>query len=209
MQRVFAETFTMAGVTLADIGAIDLYSCFASAVEIACQELGLAQDDPRGLSLTGGLPYFGGPGNNYVSHAIAAMMDKVRAAPGTRGLVTANGNYVTKHSAAVYSTEMPDWPGGRFAPVDPASYQAELDQVPHPRFADLADGVARVETYTVMHDRQGPSGAIVVGRLVDGSRFLANTPVDASLLAAMQTEDFLGRAGQVRNDGQRNLFTPG
>jgi acetyl-CoA C-acetyltransferase len=206
MRRVFAETLNMAGVTLADIGAIDLYSCFASAVEIACQELGLAQDDPRGLTLTGGLPYFGGPGNNYVSHAIAAMMDRVRAAPGTRGLVTANGNYVTKHSAAVYSTEMPQRP---FAPLAPATYQAELDQVPHPRFADLADGPARVETYTVMHDRQGPSGAIVVGRLADGSRFLANTPVDAGLLAAMQTEDVLGRAGRVRNDGQRNVFTPG
>ena len=209
MNRVFAETLKMAGTTLADIAAIDLYSCFASAVEIACQELGLAPDDPRGLTLTGGLPYFGGPGNNYVSHGIAAMMERVRAAPGTRGLVTANGNYVTKHSAGIYSTEMPDWPGGRFSPVDPASYQAELDRVPHPRFADLAEGAARIETYTVTHDRQGPSGAIVIGRLADDSRFIANTPVDAGLLAAMQTEDFLGRPGQVRNDGQRNVFTPG
>ncbi len=205
MNRVFAETFKMAGATLADIAAIDLYSCFASAVEIACQELGLAPDDPRGLTLTGGLPYFGGPGNNYVSHSIAAMMERVRAAPGTRGLVTANGNYVTKHSAGIYSTEPPAQP---FAPVDPASYQAELDRVPHPRFADLAEGAARVETYTVTHDRQGPSGAIVIGRLADDSRFIANTPVDAGLLAAMQTEDFLGRQGQVRNDGQRNVFTP-
>ncbi len=205
MNRVFAETFKMAGATLADIAAIDLYSCFASAVEIACQELGLAPDDPRGLTLTGGLPYFGGPGNNYVSHSIASMMERVRAAPGTRGLVTANGNYVTKHSAGIYSTEPPAQP---FAPVDPASYQAELDRVPHPRFADLAEGAARVETYTVTHDRQGPSGAIVIGRLADDSRFIANTPVDAGLLAAMQTEDFLGRQGQVRNDGQRNVFTP-
>ncbi len=205
MNRVFAETFKMAGATLADIAAIDLYSCFASAVEIACRELGLAPDDPRGLTLTGGLPYFGGPGNNYVSHSIAAMMERVRATPGTRGLVTANGNYVTKHSAGIYSTEPPAQP---FAPVDPASYQAELDRVPHPRFADLAEGAARVETYTVTHDRQGPSGAIVIGRLADDSRFIANTPVDAGLLAAMQTEDFLGRQGQVRNDGQRNVFTP-
>ena len=47
--------------------------------------------------MTGGLPYFGGPGNNYVTHSIAEMMDTVREKPGSRGLVTANGNYVTKN----------------------------------------------------------------------------------------------------------------
>ena len=210
MHRVFAETLRMAGATLADIAAFDIYSCFASAVEIACQELGLAPDDARGLTLTGGLPYFGGPGNNYVTHAIAAMMDRVRAQPGQRGLVTANGNYVTKHSAAIYSTEPPVQP---FAPVDPAVYQAELDQVPHPPFTALASGGAHIETYTVTHDKTGPSGAIVIGRLAGGpqhgARFMANTPPDAALLAEMQAVDCLGRSGRVSHDGRVNIFVPG
>ena len=47
---------------------------FPSAVEIGCQELGIATDDPRGLTITGGLPYFGGPGNNYVMHSIVQMI---------------------------------------------------------------------------------------------------------------------------------------
>ena len=214
MRRVFDEALRMAGATLADIAAFDIYSCFASAVQIACAELGLALDDARGLTLTGGLPYFGGPGNNYVSHAIAAMMDRLRAQPGQRGLVTANGNYVTKHSAGIYSTEPPARP---FAPVDPASYQAELDAVPHPPFSALASGAARIETYTVTHDKAGPSGAIVIGRLAGGAqhgvpggaRFIANTPLDAGLLAEMQTLDFLGRSGRVSHDGRVNTFVPG
>ncbi len=72
---VMAErAFAMAGMRLDDVTAIDLYSCFPSAVEVACAELGLAEDDPRGLTVTGGLPFFGGPGNNYSMHGIAEMV---------------------------------------------------------------------------------------------------------------------------------------
>ena len=205
MQRVFAQAFDMAGCTLADIGALDIYSCFASAVEVACESLGLAQDDPRGLTVTGGLPYFGGPGNNYVTHSIAEMVQRVRATPGMKGLVTANGNYLTKHSAGIYSTEPPARP---FAPADPALLQAELDSIARPPLADLADGAAQVESYTVSHDGKGPVNAVVIGRLDDGRRFIANTPPDPALWLAMQTDDFLGRRGQVRHDGRINCFTP-
>ena len=205
MQRVFEQAFAMAGTTLDQIGAIDVYSCFASAVEVACDALGLAQDDPRGLTVTGGLPYFGGPGNNYVTHSIAEMAQRLRASPGMKGLVTANGNYLTKHSVGIYSTEPPQRP---FAPPDPALLQAELDRVPHPPFAPLAEGAATIETYTVMHDGKGPSGAVLFGRLADGTRFIANPPPDAALWAEMQTQDFLGRRGRVSHDGQRNRFVP-
>lgn len=205
MAAVFRQAFAMAGRTLDDIGLFDIYSCFASAVEVACQSLGLSTDDARGLTVTGGLPYFGGPGNNYVSHSIAEMMNRLRAAPGQFGLVTANGNYLTKHSAGIYSTERPSRP---FAPPDPAVLQAELDQVPHPPFVPLAEGDATVETYTVTHGRQGPNGAVVIARLDDGSRFIANTAPDTGLWDQMQREDFLGRRGRVQHDGQRNRFDP-
>ncbi len=205
MRAVNEEAFKMANTTLDKIGAIDLYSCFSSAVEVACQEIGLSQTDPRGLTITGGLPYFGGPGNNYVTHSIAQMMRTVRAKPGMQGLVTANGNYLTKHSAGIYSTAQPARP---FAPRDPAIYQAQLDQVARPAFTDLAEGSARVETYTVMHDREGPSSAIIFARLDDGTRLIANTEADPQLWAEMERLDFMGRAGKVHNDGERNYFVP-
>ena len=98
----------------------------------------------------------------------------------------------------------------RFAcPFGRCTNRAELDKVPHPRFQALADGPASVETWTVVHDAQSPTGAIVIGRLADGARFLANTPLDAALLAEMQARDQIGRAGRVRNDALRITFTPG
>ena len=207
MQRVFAQAFDMAGCSLDDIGVMDIYSCFASAVEVACDALGLAQDDPRGLTVTGGLPYFGGPGNNYVTHSIAEMVQRVRARRGVKGLVTANGNYLTKHSAGIYSTDAPARP---FAPADPALLQAELDSsIPRPPLADLAEGAAQVESYTVTHDAKGPNNAVVIGRLDDGTRFIANTAPDAALWAEMEAQDFLGRRGRVQNDGRVNRFLPG
>ena len=120
----------MAGKTVADVAAFDLYSCFPSAVEVAMKEIGIAEDDPRPISVTGGLPFFGGPGNNYVTHSIAEMMNVVRRKPGSFGMVTANGNYLTKHSAGLYSTEPTKGPWRR---EDPKKLQAELDARPKQR----------------------------------------------------------------------------
>ena len=84
---------------------IDLYSCFPSAVQIAMEELSLDKNDPRGFTVTGGLPYFGGPGNAYVMNSIATLIEKLRMHPGKFGLATANGWYITKHGAAVFSSK--------------------------------------------------------------------------------------------------------
>jgi acetyl-CoA C-acetyltransferase len=60
-----------------------------------------------------------------------------------------------------------------------------------------------------MHDRADqPVQGIVLGRLDDGRRFVANTPADTDLLDAMTHDEFLNRAGRVDNDGKCNLFTP-
>jgi acetyl-CoA C-acetyltransferase len=184
---------------------LDLYSCFPSAVEICCAEQGIAEDDPRGLTVTGGLPYFGGPGNNYVTHSIAEMMNKVRSQPGAKGMVTANGNYVTKQAVGIYSTEPPAKP---FAPKDPKTYQAEIDAAKGPKVVEHAEGSAEVETYTVIHDRKGPSYSILYGRLDDGSRFIANTESDPALLTEMEARDFLGAKGRVSTKDELNTFTP-
>ncbi len=206
MRIVGEETMAMANTSIADMDFIDLYSCFPSAVEIACAENDIALDDPRGLTVTGGLPYFGGPGNNYVTHSIAEMMNKVRASPGSKGLVTANGNYVTKQSAGVYATTPTERP---FAPKDPKIYQAKIDADKGPSTTEQASGAATIETYTVMHDRNGPSYAILYGRLGDGTRFIANTPEDEALLAEMTETDYVGAAGKVAPaDDGRNVFVP-
>ncbi len=200
------EALAMADCGLEDIGAFDIYSCFPSAVQLACQELGLALDDPRGLTITGGLPYFGGPGNNYVTHSIAEMMNQVRAKPGMKGLVTSCGNYVTKEAVGIYSTDAPEKP---FAPKDPATYQAALNADKGRVSIEAANGAAKIETYTVMHDRAGPSYAIIMAVLEDGSRCIANTREDPELLADLVANDYMGVRGTVAHSDRLNIFTPG
>jgi acetyl-CoA C-acetyltransferase len=205
MRHVAEQTTKMAGKSVAEMDFLDLYSCFPSAVQIACAEMNIAEDDPRGLTVTGGLPYFGGPGNNYVTHSIAEMMNKVRGKPGSYGMVTANGNYVTKQSAGIYSTDMPEQ---TFAPVDPKTYQAKIDADKGPEIVEHAEGDAEIETYAVLHDRKGPSYSILFGRLSDGQRFIANTNSDPDLLLEMEQVDYLGRRGRVSNVDGLNTFVP-
>lgn len=206
MRAASRKAFEMAGKTVGDMRFLDIYSCFPSAVEIACQELGIAEDDPRGLTVTGGLVYFGGPGNSYVVLSICEMMRRLRAAAGEFGLVTANGNWVTKHSYGIYSTTPYVGPWRR---EDPSVLQAELDRLPTAPLTETPSGPATIETYTVMHDRAGPSYAVVLGRLdATGERFVANTSTTPALLNDLQERESLGRPGTVVSLDGINLFTP-
>lgn len=205
MRAASQQAFAMAGKRIEDMQFLDLYSCFPSAVEIACQELGIREDDPRGLTVTGGLVYFGGPGNSYVVMSICEMMRRLRAAPGAYGLVTANGNWVTKHSYGIYSTTPVE---GAWQREHPARLQAQVDALPMAPFTETPSGTATIETYTVMHDRNGPVQGIVLGRLdATGERFVANTPADPAALHELQARDALGRAGRVQSQDGHNLFT--
>ncbi len=132
-----------------------MYSCFPSAVQIAARELGLAIDEPgRDLTVTGGLTFAGGPGNNYTSHAIASLVPRLRADPAAYGLTTAVGWYLTKHAVGIYSAHPPRQPFRTLAPQPP---------LPAPRTeATHHTGPAEIEAYTVQYDREGaPEAAIV------------------------------------------------
>ena len=198
------QALRMAGWAIEEVDFFDLYSCFPSAVQIARDALGMARDDPRPLTVTGGLPYAGGPGNNYVTHAIATMLQVLRKHPGKKGLVTGLGWFITKHSVGLYSTAPPPRP---FVREDPAVVQERLDAMPRPEVAVHAEGRGTVETYTVVHDRQGaPLRGIVIGRLEDGRRFLANAEGDPEMLAAGDREEAIGTRGWVCSKEGKNCF---
>jgi len=198
----------MAGIGVDDVARFDLYSCFPSAVQMGLDALELMPDDPRPLTVTGGLPYAGGPGNNYVMHSIATMVERLREAPDEYGLVTGLGWFATKHSAGVYSARPPESDWKR---TPPAVDQKEVDAMESPPFVEQADGKACVETYTVIFNREGePEQAIVIGRLDDGSgaRFFASGPPDHNLMLAMTREEFVGTHGHVRSENGRNVYQP-
>ena len=95
--------YEVAGLGADDVAHIDLYSCFPSAVQVGAESLGFGED--RQLTQTGGLAFAGGPLNNYVTHSIATMVEVLRNDPGSLGLVSANGGFLTKHAIGLYSSE--------------------------------------------------------------------------------------------------------
>ncbi len=180
-----------AGRTVDEIDAFDLYSCFPCAVEMGTEALGIAPDDSRGLTVTGGLPYFGGPGNNYSLHAVAAMTDRLRERGGT-GLVSAMGWYATKHAVGIYGASPP--PTG-FHRADTAGAQRAIDDSAVPVAAE-ARGRAVVVAATVALGRDGAvSAAPVIARLPDGSQVAAAAAPD--VLGSVAGRDLVGTPVEV------------
>lgn len=190
----------LAGLGVDDLDFVDLYSCFPSAVQVAAREIGLPIGDAaRPLTVTGGLTFAGGPWNNYVMHSIATMAELLRANPGSRGLITANGGYLTKHSFGVYSTTPP-----------PASFrwedvQGEVDREPTRTALVEWEGVGTVEAWTTAFDRDGkPEKTFLAVRTPQDARAMALID-DPDGAAATLDRDIAGTAVRVHSDGRAEL----
>ena len=195
IEAVADATLQMAGVETSEIDFYDLYSCFPSATVIGAKSLGLDIENLPPLTVTGGLAYFGGPGNNYTMHAIAEAVKKLRKKPEQFGYLSALGWFITKHSAGIYSGREPEKPWNRTGLKD---IQARIDNMKGSEIEIHPGGTASVETYTVMHDRQGtPDYAIIIARLDNGKRCWAQTEKDEGLFSAMEREEFVGKEGTI------------
>jgi acetyl-CoA C-acetyltransferase len=180
------------GLAIDDVAHIDLYSCFPAAVQIAASELGLALDDAaRPLTVTGGLTFAGGPGNNYSTHGVATLVPRLREQPDEIGLATALGWYSTKHAIGLYGAAPPK---RRFRSIEPP---VETDRARRAR-TDYV-GRARLEAFTVKRDRDGnPDGAAVSALTPDGERAMLALS-DAELIASLLERDLLGVEIVVRD----------
>ena len=201
---------------------------------MAAAELGLAVDDPaRPLTLTGGLTFGGGPGNNYGTHAIASDGRRPPGRPRVAAaLVTGLGWYVTKHCIGIYGSEAP---GSRPGPERTAAEStgtagaAAPAGLPEGTETDRAGGFAWASpsapsppsrsahrtpmprarspsrpTPSPTGERARPLGAVVACRTPDGRRAWANV-TDPDHLALLVTEEGCGRLGTLRPDGQVDL----
>ena len=193
MASAFAAALSGAGgVDVEEIAHFDLYSCFASSVHFALDALGLTAEglasSGRSVTVTGGLPFAGGPASNYVSHSLASMVERLRAEPGSSGLVSGVGMHMTKHAAAVYSTTPGDL--SEPAPAPPPEVIAVVDTY---------SGQATIAAYSVVHGRDGEAvSALVVADTADGSRCYGRTD-DADTFTAMEADEWVGRAITLRS----------
>jgi acetyl-CoA C-acetyltransferase len=173
--------------SLDDVSLLDLYSCFPIAVQLAGDALGIdVATDPRPPSVTGGMTFFGGPGNNYVTHSIAEMISRLRSEPGSLGLVTGLGWYASTHHWALYSTTPPS-EGFRSADV-----QRQVDAVELRAVDDAYEGTALLESYTVGYERDGSAARWIASlRTPQGARrILGGT--DPVLASELEAADPLG-----------------
>jgi acetyl-CoA C-acetyltransferase len=204
MRAASQAALAAAGVGIDDVAHLDLYSCFGSSIAFALDALGLDQDDAsaptpsRPVTVTGALPYHGGPGSNYMSHSVAAMAERLRAQPGSYGLVSGVGMHMTKHVYAVWSTE----PGLVQPPDDEAvaaAVAADLEVAP---LVDTHTGDATVATFSVLHGRDGsPEWGALVCDVEGGARCYARLE-DPVALAAAESEELIGRTVHLTTDDQ-------
>lgn len=176
----------MAGIGIDDVAHLDLYSCFGSSVNFARDALGLSDSDPRPLTVTGGLPFHGGPGSNYLAHSVATLVEKLRAEPRAYGLVSGVGMHMTHHVYAVYAARP-----GDVSPPDPRAAQQRVDQAARVPIVARATGPAKIAAYSVVHDRTGPASGIAICDLPGGGRAYARSE-EAPLLAELERAEWVG-----------------
>ena len=176
-----------AGIGADDVAHLDLYSCFASSVCFALDALGIGEDDSRSVTQTGGLPYHGGPGSNYMTHSLAAMVETLRQEPGSYGVTSGVGMHMQKHAYGVWSTDPGTGPMPDVAPAPPAAEPLAIAQAP--------EGKATVATYSVLHGRDGgPERAVLICDLPGGSRCYALLDGGGDVLAGTEADELIGRS---------------
>ena len=178
-----------------------MYSCFPSAVQIAKKELGIPKEK-KDLTVTGGLPYFGGPGNSYTMFSTTEMVRRLRNDPKSFGLLTANSWFITKHAAVIMSSR----PSKPYEKIKNSAEQKKINQKAITNFTENPEGKGKIETYTVINGRKGLEFALIIGTLENGSRFIANSEKDNSLLEKMMKDEMLEARVSVSKKEGKNIF---
>jgi len=199
MKSAATETLHSAGLGIDDVTHLDLYSCFPSSVAFALDALGLGSDDSRApFTVTGGLPFFGGAGSDYLTHSIATMVDVLRAEPGAVGMCSGVGMHMTKHVFGAYSTTPPDGaphPNSKLAPAEPQRVIVER-----------CDDEVTIVSYTVHHGRDGePTDALVVCDVDETTRCYAKSR-DADFLRSLEANEWVGAEVGLVHDGSANII---
>ena len=189
------------GLCADDLDHVELYSCFPCVPKMARRELGLGTNRP--LTVHGGLTFGGGPIGNYMTHAAAAMVRKLRK-EGEYGLLYGNGGYYSHNHALILATR--PVAGVSF----PQDYHVQAEAVglrgPIPPAGDDYEGPAVLETYTVFFGRDGaPTHGVVIARAADGARLLSRIDGDDEESITFLTNgavEPVGSAGHTVRQGE-------
>jgi acetyl-CoA C-acetyltransferase len=140
------------------------------------------------------MTFGGGPLNNFVIQGLVKMVEQLRAAPGSHGLVSAVSGLITKQGATLLGPE-PSRPFVHEQVTDAArAAQATVAVVRD------ATGPARVASYTVGAIGQAPRAVALFLDCEDGRRTL-RVVADPELAERGMREELGGRSVELGADG--------
>jgi len=196
MARASQHALKMANLSIQDMQHMDIYSCFASSLNFSRDVLEIQDNDKRSLTITGGLPYFGGPGNNYTTHSVATMVETLRQHRGENGLISGVGMHMTHHVFAIYSS----------TPALPVIDVKVDTSVPAlKKLQDQVNGTATILGYTVNYAPHANT-ALAVCELPNGDRCYARC-TDAAILKSMDEEEWVGKQVNLVSENNINRIT--
>jgi acetyl-CoA C-acetyltransferase len=201
LERCVTAALGAAGITADEIAGFDLYSCFPSSIEAARGSFGIRPGDERALTLTGGLPYHGGPGSNYVTHAICNALAALRSGKGPLA-VHGNGYYLTKQAVGIYGAEPPESTPG---PAPTGLSSSDFGD-PTVKVDPAAAGAATITAWTVPYDRNGERGqAIVIADTPAGTRTIARADDELTTVLLGSETDAVGIPIVIEPGTDRNV----
>jgi acetyl-CoA C-acetyltransferase len=192
--------------TVDDLDFVELYSCFPSAVETYADALGIpsSANAERDLTITGGMPFAGGPVNNFMFQGLCRMVELMRKKPGSSGVISSVSGMLTKQAFGIWSTEPPLKP---FRFIDVSREAEELDPA-----LDLDvhyQGLAVIRACTVLYEG-GLASRVVVIAQAKGQQPLKNIiaySLDLALVPLFESEECIGRLVMIEKSEPGLVFS--
>ena len=174
------------------LDAYDLYSCFPAAVKMFSKSLELGSEIPK--TITGSMPYAGGPLNSYVIHSTVKMIQKIRAMEVNHGLVTGVSGMMTKQSFCVWGKEYQE----HFI-FDDVTERAKLDENPV-ELSNITEGEGEIIGYTIIEGNQNAPKAVLYLEDEKKHRKVVSS-LDKNFLNLLMEEEWVGKRVKFK-DGQ-------
>jgi len=173
-----------------EIDAFDLYSCFPAAVKMFSKSLNL--DSEISKTITGSMPYAGGPLNSFVLHSTIKMIEKIRNSEVTYGLVTGVSGMMTKQSFCIWGKSYSE----QFI-LDDVSKQAKISEIPV-ELSKISEGEGEIIGYTVFEESKNILKAVLY--LEDEKRHRkVISSRDKNFICLLKEEEWVGKRIKFKN----------
>ena len=174
------------------LDAYDLYSCFPAAIKMFTKSIGLDSEIPK--TVTGSMPYAGGPLNSFVIHSTVKMIQKIRALEVKYGLITGVSGMMTKQSFCIWGKEYKE----HFI-FDDVTERAKLDESPI-ELSNISEGKGEIIGYTIIEGNENAAKAVLYLDDEKKHRKVVSS-MDKNFINLLTEEEWVGKILRFK-DGQ-------